>query len=298
MNSGYVYRSRAQSEDAGRSVLAYHLAHFAHTQRDGWESTIAAGLVRVNGRVATCELVLRAGDLVEFHRPPWEEPHAPLDFRVVHEDESVLVVEKPSGLQVLPAGPFLEHTLWHQVRASALQRADASPVHRLGRGTSGLVLFGLTREARSSLSRQFRANEPCKTYLALVRGTELRQTIQARHPIGPMPHGALTVWCVRPDGAGKASHTRIRVLERDRARDRSLVAAQPITGRPDQIRVHLAACGAPIVGDELFAPGGGIASDVTPGHGGYFLHAAGLRFLHPTSGSTLKLRSRPAWLAS
>ena len=69
-------------------------------------------------------------------------------------------------------------------------------------------------------------------------------------------------------------------------------------GRPDQIRIHLAAAGAPIVGDPLFGPGGTPKSDAPPGEGGYLLHAAALSFAHPASGARVKLRSRPEWLAS
>ncbi|MEZ6016221.1 MAG: RluA family pseudouridine synthase [Planctomycetota bacterium] len=293
MNQGYVYRHFIQPATAGRTVLAHHVAVFTRATEAEWRARIDAGQVRINGVTADPLRVLAAGDRVTFHRPPWEEPDAPLAFDVVYEDADVLVVTKSSGLQVQPGGTFQEHTLWHQVRVSAPDRADASHVHRLGRGTSGLVLFGKTRQARASLCAQFRRREPCKTYLALARGTGLPTSVQARHPIGPIPHGPIVVWCAQ--AGGKASHTRLRVLARDAAKERSLVAAQPITGRPDQIRIHLAACGAPLVGDRLFAPGGGIAEDVPPGLGGYFLHAAGLRFEHPTHGRAVKLRARPSW---
>jgi 23S rRNA pseudouridine1911/1915/1917 synthase len=155
------------------------------------------------------------------------------------------------------------------------------------------VLLGKTGLARSALSLQFRLQRPRKTYLAIVRGTGLPESCQARAPIGPVAHGPLTIWCARE--GGKPAHTRVRVLARDARGDRSLVAAQPISGRPDQIRIHLAALGAPIQGDELFAPGGGIASDVPPGRGGYLLHAAALRVEHPLDGRTLKLRCSPPW---
>lgn len=293
MNQGYVYRHAVQRPDAGRGLLQHYVQRFKHASESEWRERIELGVVLVNGEHVAPDHTLRMGDEVTFHRPPWSEPDVPLAFGVVFEDEHVLVVDKPAGLQVQPGGAFLEHTLWRQVRASSPERADASPVHRLGRGTSGLVLFGLTHEARSALSAQFRRLEPCKTYLALARGTALPDSIQARQPIGTVPHGPLTVWCARPDG--KVAHTRIRVLARDAARERSLVAAQPITGRADQIRIHLAACGAPLVGDELFAPGGGIANDVPPGRGGYFLHAAALRFEHPCEARWVKARVRAPW---
>jgi 23S rRNA pseudouridine1911/1915/1917 synthase len=293
-NSGYVYRSRVDPPEAGRTLLEYHVGRFRHADADAWQRALEAGRIRRNGRVARAGELVRAGDEIEFHRPPWDEPDVPLGFGVVFEDEHVLAVDKPGGLQVQPGGAFLQHTLFSQVRASTPARAASSPVHRLGRGTSGLVLFGKTRLARAALSLQFRQQRPRKTYLALVRGTALPVSCAARHPIGPVAHGPLTIWCARADG--KPAHTRVRVLARDAARGRSLVAAQPITGRPDQIRVHLAALGAPLEGDLLFAPGGGIAGDVPPGRGGYLLHAAGLRVEHPLDGRPLKLRSIPLWL--
>jgi 23S rRNA pseudouridine1911/1915/1917 synthase len=293
-NQGCVYRDRVRPEHADVCVLDYHVAHFRHSSASEWRNSIERGAVRVNGRIASADELVSAGDELEYHRLPWDEPAAPLGFRVVHEDAAVLVVEKPAGLQVLPAGGFLVHTLWHQVRVSDPSRAHSAPVHRLGRGTSGLVLFGQTSAARAALSRQFRECTPCKTYLALVRGTELPDSCIARQPIGKVAHGPLTIYAA--SAGGKASTTRVRVLRREPREQRSLVAAQPITGRADQIRIHLAACGAPIVGDPLFGPGGVAVGNVPPGAGGYFLHAAGLRFEHPLTRRALKLRSRPAWL--
>lgn len=294
LNDGYVYREQVGPASAGRRVLEYHAARFAHSSLEEWRHAIDAGRVRVNGHVASSEEVLHAGDRLEFHRPPWSEPEAPLTFRIVHEDEDVLVVDKPAGLQVLPAGPFTANTLLRLVQASSAARAECAPVHRLGRGTSGLIVFGRNAAARDFLSAQFRDGTARKTYLALVRGTDLPPSFIARQPIGERAHGPLRIHCVEPDG--KPSKTRVRVLAREHAANRSLVAAQPITGRPDQIRIHLAACGAPIVGDPLFGTGGVPFSDAPPGEGGYFLHSAALRIAHPATGRCLKARSRPSWL--
>jgi 23S rRNA pseudouridine1911/1915/1917 synthase len=294
LNAGYVYRGLVRARDAGARVLAYHAARFEHSSPAAWRRAIEAGAVRVNGRVADCEQPLCEGDRLEFHRPPWEEPESPLEFRVVHEDQDVLVVEKPAGLQVLPAGPFLEHTLLHLVRTSSAARAASAPVHRLGRGTSGLVLFGRNAAARAFLSAELRCFRMGKTYLALASGTALPISCRARQPIGPRAHGPLQVYCVDP--GGRPALTRLRVLARDEELQHSLVAAQPVTGRPDQIRIHLAACGAPLVGDPLFGVGGLPKSDARPGDGGYRLHSARLAVRHPSSGKLLKLRSRPDWL--
>jgi 23S rRNA pseudouridine1911/1915/1917 synthase len=292
-NAGHVYRDRVSPADAGRNALEYHVHRFAHSDEAAWRASIESGRVLVNGDVLTVGRILRAGDELEFHRPPWEEPAAPLEFAVVHENEHVLAVAKPSGLQVLPAGPFLEKTLWHLVRASDPSRADSAPIHRLGRGTSGLVLFGKTNLARAKLSQQFRECTPRKTYFAIVTGCSLPDSFVARQPIGRVAHGPMHIWIASP--TGKPSATRVRVLRRDESAQLSLVAAQPITGRPDQIRIHLAASGAPLDGDPLFGPGGVPISDARPGEGGYRLHATALRFEHPLTHETMRLRARPPW---
>jgi len=292
-NRGHVYRARVGHADAGQAVLAFHVARFRHSDEAAWRALIEGGHVLINGRRAVSDDVLRAGDELEFHRPAWQEPAAPERFDVAFEDEHLLVVVKPAGLQVLPAGPFKQRTLLELVRQSSRERATAAPAHRLGRGTSGLIAFGKTPHGRSSLARQFRELALVKTYLAWVEGARLPDSFAARQPIARIAHGPLRIFAAAE--RGKASLTRVRVLRREG--ERALVAAQPITGRPDQIRIHLAAAGAPIVGDPLFGPGGTPKSDVPPGEGGYLLHAAALSFAHPVTGARVKLRSFPEWLA-
>ena len=296
MNDGCVYLERVRDADDGMEVLTYHAERFRHSSIEDWCRAIEAGRVRVNERVAASSQVLRTGDRLEFHRPPWVEPAAPLHFRVVYEDDELLALDKPSGLQVLPGGPFHANTLLYLVQKSATAWADCAPVHRLGRGTSGLVLFGKNAATRASLSAQFREHDARKTYLALASGTALPGSWIARYPIGQRSHGLIQLACADP--GGKPAATRLRVLVRDPARGRSLIAAQPITGRAHQIRIHLAAYGSPLVGDPLFGPGGLPIRDVCPGEGGYFLHAAALAVRHPTTGRLLKLRSCPPWSTS
>jgi 23S rRNA pseudouridine1911/1915/1917 synthase len=293
-NGGWTYRARVAADAAGASVLAFHVARYRHTDEPGWRAAIDVGRVLVNGRRASAEQRLAAGDELEFHRPPWCEPEAPERFAVAFEDEHVLIAVKPANLQVLPAGPFSARTLLALVRSSAAARSEAAPAHRLGRGTSGLIAFGKTALARSSLSRQLRELTLGKTYLAYVAGARLPSSFAARQPIARLQHGPLTIHAAAAHG--RASLTRVRVLRR--GAERTLVAAQPITGRPDQIRIHLAAAGAPIVGDPLFGPGGVPKSDVPPGAGGYLLHSAGLSFDHPASGARIRLRSLPDWLGT
>lgn len=290
-NDGLVYHAQVAPEEAGERALDFHVRRFRHTERAGWRARFAAGAIRRNGRVATEDEVLASGDRLEFWREPWDEPEAPRTFTVVFEDEDVLALVKPAGLQVLPAGPFSRSTLLTLVRESSPERAASAPAHRLGRGTSGLIVFGKSARARAGLAHQFRTFALQKTYLAWAEGSALPDSLAARQPIGTRAHGPLELACVESDG--QPSHTRLRVLRRER--ERMLIAAQPITGRANQIRIHAAACGAPLVGDPLYGPGGVPKSNATAAAGGYFLHAAALSFRHP-DGRWIKLRSRPDWL--
>ena len=293
MNKGYSYRSTVRCDEAGRSVLEHHVLRYPHSDAAAWRENVEAGRVLVNGEVAACALVLREGDRLEYRRPAWTEPDAPTTVRIVFEDDEVLAVDKPAGLQVLPAGRFLLKTLLGIVRAQDPAREEWTPVHRLGRGTSGLVLFGKTAHARASLSAQFRERRVSKLYLGVVAPSGWPTSFDARHPIGRVEHAGAHVHSVA--AGGKPSLTRVRVLRRDHAAGTALVAAVPVTGRPDQIRIHLAACGAPLVGDPLYGPGATLLAGARAGHVGYLLHAVRLRVRHPTSGGWLRLRCPPPW---
>ena len=154
MNNGYIYREWINQRGAGRPVDRYLSARYRHSSLDEWREHIRGGRVLLDGIPATPDAVLCLGQALEWHRPPWREPEAPLAFAVLYEDAEVLVVDKPAGLPTLPGGGFLEHTLVHQLR---LLDANASPTHRLGRWTSGAVLCARTPSVGASIAAHFAA---------------------------------------------------------------------------------------------------------------------------------------------
>jgi 23S rRNA pseudouridine1911/1915/1917 synthase len=213
----------------------------------------------------------------------------PLDYAVLYLDKDLLAVAKPSGLPTIPGGGFLQHTLLYRVRQAF---PEATPVHRLGRGTSGLLLFARSARARSSLARAMRMREVTKIYRALARGWPTRDRFTVETPIGPVPHPVLgSVHAASP--GGKTASSCVRVLER--RPQCSLLEVEIETGRPHQIRIHLAAAGHPLVGDPLYVSGGGIRWDGPglPGDLGYWLHAERIRLRHPATGSFLDLSCTP-----
>ncbi len=288
LNRGWSYREQVGPDAAGRTVLDYLAATRTHSTAAAWAERLGRGEIEIEGVRARGAAVLRPGQIVVWHRPPWDEPEVPSRFEVVYEDESMVAVDKPSGLPTMPAGGFLQHTLLHLVRE---RYPEASPMHRLGRCTSGVVLFSRTHEAGSALARAWRDHAVTKTYRALGTGVAHTDRFEIDAAIGPVPHPLLG----EVDAAsttGKPSHSVATVLER--GTDRTLFSVDITTGRPHQIRIHLAYAGHPLVGDPLYAEGGTIKIDPgLPGDGGYLLHAEHLRFAHPITGHALHLHAPP-----
>jgi 23S rRNA pseudouridine1911/1915/1917 synthase len=288
MNAGFEYREEIGPDAAGRTVLAWLVRRYRHSSEAVWGERIARGEVRLDGEVALAMDVLRPGQGLDWRRPPWEEPEVPLGFAILHRDAHLLAVAKPRGLPSVPNGGFLEHTLLSRVRRLF---PEAVPMHRLGRGTSGLVLFARTDAARRAVAAEWRLGGVEKEYRALARGLPALAAFTIETPIGLVPHPRLgQVYAAAAAGRPAVSHVRVLAL---RGHD-ALVAVTIPTGRPHQIRIHLAAAGHPLVGDPLYVEGGVPGPDPgLPGEGGYRLHAHRLALTHPATGRRLELECPP-----
>ncbi len=288
LNRGWSYRAQVGTGGAGRTVIAYLAATWTHSTAAQWAERLERGEIEVEGARADALALLRPGQLVVWHRPPWDEPDVPTAFEVLHEDEALIAVAKPSGLPTMPAGGFLQHTLLTLVRE---RYPEASPLHRLGRYTSGLVLFARTHDSASTLAKAWREHEVQKTYRALATGVSHADRLVIDAAIGPVPHPLLGE-VQAASAIGKASHSVATV--RERGTDQTLFSVEIATGRPHQIRIHLAYAGHPLVGDPLYDSGGVIKrSPGLPGDGGYLLHAECLQFAHPLTGAPTTLVARP-----
>ena len=290
MNRGWIYRERVKAADAEQTVLDYYSRKYPHSDRSQWQNRIESGRVLVNNSAVSPETILNVGESLEYHRQPWTEPQVP-SFKILYEDLDLLVVNKPSGLPVIPGGGFLEHTLLWQLKKSYPNQTP-TPIHRLGRGTSGLLLLGRSQLAKSSLSAQMRHSTTgqdrpllSKVYRVLVRGNTISDRLTIKQPIGKIPHPRLG-YIYGATHKGKYAHSESKVVRR--YENHTLLEVTIFTGRPHQIRIHLASVGYPLIGDPLYIAGGTFApiqkkqeTIPVPGDCGYFLHAYRLSLVHP-----------------
>ena len=284
----------AGTEDAGDRLDRFLARRLPVLSRSRIQQLIKAGHVRVSRGIAEPSLEVWAGLVADVDVPPAGPPAVeaePLPLAVLYDDGDLVVVNKPAGMVVHPAagharGTMVNALLHHVSGLSGIGgRERPGIVHRLDRGTSGVMVVAKHDRAHQSLARQFHDREVGKEYVALVWGT-VRGNQVFDKPIGRDPRHRRRM----SSRARRARPATTRLLHAEPLGGVSLVRLSLGTGRTHQIRVHLSEAGHPIVGDELYggarrrvpAKLSAVSSLERP-----FLHAARLSFQHPADGRTL-----------
>ena len=248
---------------------------------------IADGAVGLSGRVVTSGSTrVAGGDALVFSLPPPTDrrpvPDPSIQLVIRHEDDHVVVVDKPAGLVVHPGAGHEDGTLvnalvhWYPELVDVGEEHRPGIVHRLDRGTSGLLVVARTPVAYDALVRQMSAREATRVYTALVWGHPKTDEGVIDAPIGRSPRHPTRMAVTE---RGRPAITRYSVLERHaEPRATALLGCRLETGRTHQIRVHLRAIGHPVVGDRDYDGG---RPGLDPGR--QFLHAGELRFAHPVT---------------
>jgi 23S rRNA pseudouridine1911/1915/1917 synthase len=289
------------ADNEGERLDAFLASHIEGWSRARLQLLIEEADVLVNGHAVKSSYKLRLSDEIEVElTPPPSTSFAPEDIPldVVYEDDELIVVNKPAGIVVHPAAGATSGTLANAL-AFHFQRLSTSGglvrpgiVHRLDKGTSGLMVVAKTESAHEDLADQFRDREVFKSYVALVHGQVEKRTGLIDQPIA-RDRGNRTRMAVMRGGRPAISLYRVR----KRFERFTLLNVELKTGRTHQIRVHLAWLKHPVVGDEAYGSG---RDKTVPDHklrseianlGHQFLHAEQLGFRHPRTKEDLRFTS-------
>ena len=266
-----------------------------HVSRAEWEAECARGLVVNHDRQPMAPFhVVRAGQRYLHKFPDIVEPDVNGGIEILHEDEALIVVNKPAPLPMHAAGRFNRNTLQY-ILNQVYYPEKPKQAHRLDANTTGVVLLTRTRRFASLLQPQFARGEVEKDYLVRVEGHPADDVFHCDAPISAEP-GEVGTREVDLD-AGLPSRTEFRVVRRD-PDGSALLQAHPLTGRTNQIRVHLWHLGFPVRGDAVYLPGRKLGTtqtlrlDAPP----LSLHSWRVRFVHPLTRERVEfVTPRPIW---
>jgi len=293
-----LQRFSVTEEAAGERLDAFLAARVEGWSRARLQRLIEDGEVLVNGSAAKPSYKLRDDDEIELEltsSPTTAFVPENLPIEIVYEDEELVVVNKPAGMVVHPAGGNESGTLanalaFHfQKLSQAGGAARPGIVHRLDKGTSGLMVVAKTESAHEELADQFRARAVFKSYAALVHGQVEKEIGEIDQPIARDPRNRTRMAVVRGGRAALSLYHARRRFDRF-----TLLDVELKTGRTHQIRVHLAWLRHPVVGDEVYGDGRDktvadpwVRSQIEK-LGRQFLHAQQLVFRHPHTHEALR----------
>lgn len=279
----------AQTPERLDAFLSIELAQ----TRNQIAQLIKLGCVEVDGKkTAKAGLKLKPGQSVHVNFPEAKESKAaPIDFDVpvLYEDEDILIIDKPSGLTVHPAPSVKEPTLVDWLKHKGIRLSTISGeerhgiVHRLDRGTSGVMVVAKSNEAHEALSQQLQDKSMGRYYLAVVTPPLKDDLTFIDRPVGRSASNRLKMACVEH---GKSAQTLFKKLAPSHDEQHELIACKLFTGRTHQIRVHLESISRHIEGDHLYALKSKKATIDR-----ILLHAYELYLTHPVTGAVMSFRA-------
>ncbi len=265
----------------GQPAMAFLRAVLPHISEKAWGEEFRAGrILGPAGQPISPGEILRAGQRCHHLQTTDVEPDVNAAVRVIYEDEAIVVLVKPAPLPVHPCGRFNRNTLQYLLeKVYAPQKPH--PAHRLDANTTGLMVVARTRHFAGCLQPQFSRGEVEKKYLARVHGHPPDDRFVCELALGEK---TMEVGARQADTQGRPARTEFRVLNRF-GDGTALLEVRPITGRTNQIRIHLWELGFPIAGDPLYWPGRqrGHSQTRTLNAPHQCLHSSYLSFLHPVT---------------
>ncbi|MDR2412929.1 MAG: RluA family pseudouridine synthase [Rickettsiales bacterium] len=298
----------AGAENAGQRLdkfLALQMPEFSRSEIQKFKAQSANGKAPLKHSYK-----LRANDIIEVEIPKnipddcaLSFEHCTLDLNILHEDDDIIVINKPRGIVMYPSAGNRDGTLVQNVLAHAnLSRLGGATrpgvVHRLDKDTSGVVIFAKSDAAYRELVKTFAAHDLTRSYIAFVWGVPNWESADISGNIARSSRNRQKMTMVRH--GGKEAHTQVDVMNVWGGVKVSQLRCTLLTGRTHQIRVHLSAHGFPVLCDPVYGRGSARLGNVKnpelleflKTHNGQMLHAEVLELKHPTTGQQLRFKSR------
>ena len=289
-----IIRTSVDWSNTGMVLVQFLAGRFTYRTLDEWSERINSGEITLNGKPVSPEYLLQMHDCIEYHPQDIPEPPARKDYRIVFEDESILVIDKPGNLCVHPSGPFYQNTLWYLLRQNY---PHIHFVNRLDRETSGLLLAAKSPDAARKIAENDAVSN--KSYLAIVHGTFTGNIDASGFLVSANSLVRKKRRFIKENPENLPGETSITYLSPEKSGENfSLVRAILGTGRTHQIRATLYSLGFPLVGDKLYGVNENFflkqkSEDFTPEELAQLilkrqaLHAESFTLLHPATGEKM-----------
>lgn len=242
------FSSKVRPEQAKKTISQALAERFTYYSEDKWLDLLKNGLIKHNGAIQLENIIVARDDELIFTAINYQEPEVPTNYELIFENEDLVIVGKPAGSPVIKTGKIFYNTFTAVLRRK-LNLPELSPLHRLDRETSGLMVFAKTKESAKFLQKQNVIVK--KMYLAICHGEIEWDELECHTALGEIKDSSIPIKMHPLKKGGKECHTSFKTISRHGTY--SIVQAELHTGRKHQIRAHLASLNHSIIGDRMYS---------------------------------------------